>query len=199
MKHCSAGLLLIVMLLSLCGCSHTETVPEPDETSVPAAVVPPESTDPTAPVVPAETTLPSVSMPQKIEITTDNWDDYFEVVYQPDTQTDSFGALEKLYIYCYLVPKAEYAEIIDHKSAITIELSYVAGNQKCKFSEDYSTFELIGEFEYTKDVTHIIEFQNGKADLVARHKVDTDNSMILAYCKDFTATRATGTLILKSK
>lgn len=205
MKHAVTILLLAVMVLPLFGCAREQSVPEPEQTSAPTAVAATEVTDTTEASVaavttsPAETTPRSSYIPEKIEITTENWDDYFEVVYQPDARFDSFGELEKLYIYCYLEPKEEYAGRIDDRSAFSIELSYVAGNQGCQFAEDYSTFELVGEFVYTKDVTHTIDFSHGQADTIARHKVNIANNMIIAYCKDFKATRATGTLILKNK
>ena len=59
----------------------------------------------------------------KLEITAENWQDYFEVQEFPVTVKDSFGEVSKIEIYRALVLKDSYGAVCSQISDMTVEYS----------------------------------------------------------------------------
>lgn len=109
--------------------------------------MPPVETEvPVEPEASAEPEVPAV--PEPVEITIDNWSEYFEFTYEYDYDYNGFDELEDVTMYFYFSLKPEYAAMLDgDKSEVTVEIFFVTGTQYGSFSEDYLEFTPDGYFE----------------------------------------------------
>ncbi len=147
MKKYIALLLALVMCLSLCACGGGE----PDSTgslNVPAAstaaqndptvtaTAPSFSTEPVPSTV-LETTVPETSVPTttapqqlSVEITMDNWQEYFEFRSYKDLKFNAFGGREDTWIYYDFITKDGIVPVVSEcnvaMEAKHIECSYFA-------------------------------------------------------------------------
>ncbi len=118
MKKTIALLLALALCLSLCACGGGNETPATTE----ATTEPIDTTPPTT-----ETTAPVETEPQyeTVEITMDNWMEYFEFVFIEDWQINGFGESEG-YSYVYqLKLRDDYASKINLQNiAITVEVAF---------------------------------------------------------------------------
>ncbi len=116
-----------------------------DDSAVPSAGV--EEMPPEEPVeMPVEEPKPAV--PDPVEITMDNWSEYFEFTYTYDYDYNGFDELEDVTMWFYFSLKPEYAAMLDgDKSEVTVEIFFVTGTQYGTFSEDYLEFTPDGYFD----------------------------------------------------
>ena len=59
-----------------------------------------------------------------VEISIDNWQEYFEIVEREETQKNEFEEIEDMYKDVYLVLKDEY-EMVGYDTSIAIEYNYI--------------------------------------------------------------------------
>ena len=136
MKKAISLLLALVMCLSLCACgggNDTPATTEAPTTTTPATTVP-------------ESTAPIETEPQyeTVEITMDNWEDYFEFVFIEDWEINGFGESEGYSCEYRLKLQDEYASKINLQNlAITVEVAY-------KDVISYATFDF-EKMEYMID------------------------------------------------
>ncbi len=84
----------------------------------------------------------------KIEITEDNWQEYFETVKKPmSTVEDAFGEVVNVNFYEYLLLGEEYGEVCEYISNGAIEYSYVHINKKATVDLEAGTY-VTGEETY---------------------------------------------------
>ena len=122
MKKWIALLLAAVLCLSLSACGE-KTSPEEEMLMTPATIDPPAKIE-TKPVN------------ETIEITMDNWQDYFEEYDEDVWELDAFQELDKLTNCAYLVLKDEYASrLVEEKSSVTFEI-------KCFLDEYHITADV---------------------------------------------------------
>lgn len=105
MKKWIALLLAAVLCLSLSACGE-KTSPEEEMLMTPATIDPPAKIE-TKPVN------------ETIEITMDNWQDYFEEYDEDVWELDAFQELDKLTNCAYLVLKDEYASRLVEEKALS--------------------------------------------------------------------------------
>ena len=136
MKKAISLLLALVLCLSLCACgggNDTTKTTEVPTTTTPATTEP----EPTAPIE----TEPQY---ETVEITMDNWADYFEFVFIEDWEINGFGESEGYSCEYRLKLRDEYASKINLQNlAITVEVAF-------KDVLSYATFDL-EKMEYTID------------------------------------------------
>ena len=108
MKKATSLLLALILCLSLCACGSGNNVPETTET-------------------------PTITEPQytTVEITIDNWQDYFEIVSIDDWHLNGFGESEGYSNYYKLKLRDEYKEKVKcdalgyiHNVILTVEFTY---------------------------------------------------------------------------
>lgn len=91
---------------------------------------------------------PEPVVPEPVEITMDNWAEYFEFTYDYRYNYNGFDELEDVTMTFYFSLKPEYAAILDgDKSEATVEIFFVTGTQFGTYSEDYLEFTPDGYFE----------------------------------------------------
>ena len=111
---------------------------------IPAAPAVPEEPD-EVPTMP-EPEIPAV--PEPVEITMDNWAEYFEFTYEYDYDYNGFDELEDVTMWFYFSLKPEYAAMLDgDKSDVTVEIFFITGTQFGTFSEDFLEFTPDGYFD----------------------------------------------------
>lgn len=121
----------------------------------------PENTEP-------ENTEPENTDPQyeTVEITLDNWQDYFEIVEYMTYRDNAFGEAESCYFRYELRLKEEYwsrlaANMMDDKGAI--EFSYDYGTRAATIDLANRTYSF-GEFTAKKSSTEVSEFDYNTGD-----------------------------------
>lgn len=142
MKKAISLLLALVMCLSLAACGNAEK-PKQNETENDSTGVSPNQTEYTAPTE----TEPKV---QVVEITMDNWQDYFETKQCVESciSTNAFDEFESVsyYIYTVFTLKEEYAEKIDtDESQLAIEYSCNYKSRSYTLNATDFTYEITGD------------------------------------------------------
>ena len=100
------------------------------------------------PVAAEEPEVEVPAVPEPVEITMDNWTEYFEFTYEYDYDYNGFDELEDVTMWFYFSLKPEYAAMLDEdNSEVTIEIFFVTGTQYGTFSEDYLEFTPDGYFD----------------------------------------------------
>ena len=161
MKKAISLLLVLVMCLTLCACENnkvedpTETKPvetTPKDTEPKNTQTEPIKTEPTTPPT-EESTAPSETEPKLItvEITMDNWQEYFEITDFVSVWKNDFDEVESTkYGYC-LSLKSEYADkVVDADVAF----------------EYYFSEPCYVDIEYNIDTKHIIVGEVYTEDLI---------------------------------
>lgn len=86
---------------------------------------------------------------EEIELTTENWDTYFEFAEVPDFSENSFGEVDTFHLYYQFRLKEEYVERLKpDKSNVAIEVSYTYGDRYCNVDFENQSYEL-HKYEYT--------------------------------------------------
>ena len=142
-------LLALVMCISLCACNSEKgvTVSEPEKFE--------------AATVPENTALEIIEdKPQlvTVELTLDNWPEYFEFVDAPNFERDAFGEVERFTVGVALQLKEEYQQgtASIENGAIEYQMQYaVIGCELNKEPETYKLLDIhkIGENVFTRTNT----------------------------------------------
>ncbi len=75
----------------------------------------------------------NLSLYDAIEITPENWDDYFEIVNDGFFGENAFGEVESFNYYQYLALKEEYVDKLSYSlSKLVMELDFTYGQQGCQ-------------------------------------------------------------------
>lgn len=152
MKKTISLLLALVMCLSLAACGNAEK-PKQNKTEndyIGVSTNQTENTDSTD--YQTEYTAPTETEPkvQVVEITMDNWQDYFEIkqCVEGDVNTNAFDEVESVgyYIYTVFTLKEEYAEKIDtDESQLAIEYSGNIKSRHITINATDFTYEVTGD------------------------------------------------------
>ena len=114
-----ALLLAVVLSLFMMACGGSNETPDTTEAPMETTTAAPETTEAEVTTAPAETEPKLVS----VEITMDNWQDYFELREYTDFRENGFGEIDDAFTYWTLVSKDGYAVEIDHCD-VTFEFTY---------------------------------------------------------------------------
>ena len=157
MKKAISLLLALVMCLSLCACGKEKEEPsasyiEEVENTVDMTETEQKSVE-TEPVI--VETEPKLEI---VELTLDNWQEYFEFVDNPNFQKDAFGEVEGFTVGISLQLKEEYQQrsASIENGAIEYQMQYaVIGCELNKEAETYklSDIHLVSENVYTRKNT----------------------------------------------
>ena len=182
MKKTISLLLALVMCLSLAACGNAEK-PKQNETEndyTGVSTNQTENTDSTD--YQTEYTAPTETEPkvQVVEITMDNWQDYFEIkqCVEGDVNTNAFDEFESVayYIYTVFTLKEEYAEKIDtDESQLAIEYSCNYKSRSYTLNATDFTYEITGDG--LKDELHNVSV-SGKTNAAFHHLSFPQETMI---------------------
>lgn len=144
MKKTIALLLALVLCLSLCACGGGNDTPETTEAPTKPAPTEPAPTEP-APTTPptTEAFTPTETEPQytTVEITMENWENYFEYNLTVSPRMNAFGEVETLCPVMRFHLKDEWASIT---TDIDVALEYNATDTySCMFSYNIDTGEFV--------------------------------------------------------
>ncbi|MDD6262364.1 MAG: hypothetical protein PUA83_04665 [Clostridiales bacterium] len=145
-----------------------------------------------------------------VEITMDNWDDYFEftstysVVYETSEFSETAGTPEWVDIQYLFAVKDEYYSRLDmQNSTITVQISCDTGTQYGVFSADATTFDPTGEFVSVHTQTFEDSYFSNTGEHFALHFYTAyadhsciPNGQIETYCKNFELLNIKGTLLI---
>ena len=97
----------------------------------------------------SENTMPSATRKstetEKIEISTQNWNTYFEFVELPVFSENPFGEVDTFNLYFRFRLKEEYLERLNpEETKIALEVSYTYGHRYCSVDYESQTYELSG-------------------------------------------------------
>ena len=138
MKKIIALLLALVMCLSLCACGGGNDTPETTE----APTAPPTTEAPTT-LPTTEVFAPTETEPQytSVEITMENWENYFEYNLTVSPRMNAFGEVETLCPVMSFCLKDEWASIT---TDIDVAIEYNAiDTYSCMFSYNVDTGEFV--------------------------------------------------------
>ncbi len=148
MKKALSLLLALVMCLALCACGSKEASPNVQNEQV--------ETTPSTQEVPTETTVPeSTSTPEPtyetVEITMDNWQEYFEFRTKRDFMYSAFNELTEVDLFYYLVVKDGI--VVDcYNSEIAVEIEI--------------TQTMYEEFTYNEQTQELAFWGEGKSETI---------------------------------
>jgi len=167
MKKGLSLILSVAMCFSLVACdsrNETSSNNEPQQSTTPEATHDPKPAEPVA-----------------IELTTENFTEYFELVEILDIPTNEFGEVDKnkdASIDFVFVLKPEYQEKFvddrDYKSSYVIEWSYISRSQEGTFDYDTSTYTLGKELTTADKYYAIDPKESTDMDEVKLHNADSD-------------------------
>ncbi len=145
MKKILALLLAAVMCLSLVACGGGNDTPSTNDNN--ANNTSQENENSTTDNIDYE----------PVEITLDNWQDYFEVVEVPVWEENAFGEIDSFNLeYEFRLKEEYYPRLNAEASNIVIEISYSYGKKPCKVDFENLTYEL-GERLRTETTTNITD------------------------------------------
>jgi len=148
MKKAISLLLVLVLCLSLCACGGGNDTPETSGSipgaSTPDPTVPEASQVPTAPV-PTDPE-PTAAQWNTVQITVDNFYDYFKPIQVVNVERNGFGVLECVYMFTHFVPR-DGLSIDDTASKLSVQYGYEFNSYQ--LVTDPSTGEItLGEVVY---------------------------------------------------
>ncbi len=117
----------------------------PTNTPTPTAT-PTNSPIPTATNTPTPTPTPTKS-PVAIEITLDNWEEYFMINREVKWVYDAFDTFKELQIDHTFIVKDEYVSCFSSDSKLSVELTYYYGNYPVEFDEAAKTYTVHEEVD----------------------------------------------------
>jgi len=141
MKKAISLLLALVMCMSLCACNSDKGAPVSEPEKIEATMVPEETAleiIETEPII-VETEPQLVT----VELTLDNWQEYFEFVDDPNFQKDAFGEVEGFAVGISLQLKEEYQQrsASIENGAIEYQMQYAVIG--CDLNKEAETYELL--------------------------------------------------------
>lgn len=99
----------------------------------------------------------NLSLYDAIEITPENWDEYFEIVDEGKFGENAFGEVESFNYYQYLALKEEYVDKLSYSlSKLVMELDFTYGQQGCQVDLANKKYTLTDSYvvdEYDYDST----------------------------------------------
>ncbi|MDO4500739.1 MAG: hypothetical protein Q4B60_05620 [Erysipelotrichaceae bacterium] len=109
MKKLFAMLLVVAMCFSLVACGNSSEMKETSKNDVSKESVTEGSSEETV---------------KTVEITTDNWQDYFEIVERAETIKNAFDEIDSMRQSAFIVLKNGY-EMVGYNTDITVEYNYI--------------------------------------------------------------------------
>ena len=150
MKELITLLLAVVLCLSITACGASDTTDNEDnaglQETAPMAALPPNSVD-TAPNnsddADNNSTETNTENYETIELTAENWDQYFEFIVRPSFTTNAFGELARFELWPYFSLKEEYvSRIVTDQTTIAIEMTYLYGERVCSVDINTMSYTL---------------------------------------------------------
>ena len=144
MKKLIALLLAAVMCLSLCACGSSEVETNTDDSQELDTEISQQDEEQTEDTADASEDVEAEPQEQTVEITLDNWQEYFEI--RPNTYGalyDSFGEFERLdYVNWAMFLKNDVADKVTELEDLAIEYSFRDG-YFCWFEYNLDTEEFV--------------------------------------------------------
>ena len=133
MKKILSMIVALVMGLTLCACRGEILQDTADDTAEDTWVEVVETQTIETTILPTEPEI------QEIEITLDNWQDYFEYKEFLFCQKDAFGDFTDYFFFWCLVPKDSVGTIVD--SSVAVAYDYKLETRRLTVDPDTNTFE----------------------------------------------------------
>lgn len=148
----------------------------------------------------------NLALYEEIEITPENWDQYFELVTEGKFSDNAFGEFESFTHYQYLALKREYVDRISSSlSKLAMELDFTYGRKGCKLDKDNKSYTLTDRYE-VDDYDHessIYEFHynnhEGEADYnatIMSSYYNEDEKCLVSFKTDMKVLRTQGSIYL---
>ncbi len=151
---------------------------------------------------PQPTNTPEPTPSQTVQLTMDNWQDYFEIVEKEEPQKNRFDEVENIFFTNYLVLKNGYEifepSVGNEYTDIDIEYSY--DTEKRWYTLDENGVATWGEVEpYENGRTEIVSLTSGGNLLpfCIEHSHSYSTGRYICVKTNITVTRIQGTLYLK--
>lgn len=219
MKKAIASLLVLVMVLSLCGCRKLEEQYEPLVDALDAGnydavkgalmelssdfateqeqmvageellekyadvIDALENEDYDSAVVGVESRRPIPPEPEytAVEITMDNWQDYFELKVVENWEKNDFGEVDTLVLSSGLALRDEYREnaLGDGKTEITYEMAFDFGERSIEIDFENQTYEFTSGMRWKEPQTEVLSIKN--FDEISFHNYWIDHNSYNSY------------------
>lgn len=86
-----------------------------------------------------------------IEITAENWDEYFEITEEGSFNKDAFGDFSSFYLSQYISLKEEYVDRVStNLSDVVMELDFTYGKKGCQVDGANETYTLTDSYEVSE-------------------------------------------------
>lgn len=183
-------LVAAILCLSVAACGSSE----------PATTKAPTKTPTEAP-----TDAPTEPVPVKIEITIDNWQEYFEIVYREEPLKNEFGDITDLATGHYLVLKDKYAqknELSIFNCDVVMEFTYYRERFFVEFDKETGDYTILGmdEQKGTYEATGAIHYVRGNDEILAGGgaglSTTYDGTQTMDFNRDPTITRVQGSITI---
>lgn len=141
-----------------------------------------------------------------IEITTENWDEYFEIVDEGKFGENAFGEVESFNYYQYLALKEEYIDKFSSSlSELAMELDFTYGQKGCQVDLENKKYTLTDSYEvdtYDHESSiytfHYSSYENGvyyRTTLMSSY-FNKEESYLGGFKTDMEVLRTQGTIYL---
>lgn len=144
----------------------------------------------------------NLSFYDAIEISADNWSDYFEIKEEGKFNENAFGEVNDFALYQEIVLKEEYQEKFStNLSNLVMEIGYTYGNKGCEVDMTNKTYKLLDDFDAggNESNSNIYNFYNNGdkyyASLSSSY-YNKDNGYLSSYKTDIKCIRSQGTIYL---
>lgn len=141
-----------------------------------------------------------------IEITTENWDDYFEIVDEGKFGENAFGEVESFNYYQYLTLKEEYMDKFSSSlSELAMELDFTYGQKGCEVDLPNKKYTLLDSYEvdsYDHDSSiYTFNYSNYEDEVYYRTTLmssyfNKEESYLSSFKTDMQVIRTQGTIYL---
>ncbi len=148
----------------------------------------------------------NLALYEEIEITKENWDQYFELVEEGKFSDNAFGEFESFTYYQYLSLKSEYVDRISSSlSKLAMELDFTYGNKGCKLDKANKSYTLtdsydVSDYDYESSI-HEFSYGEYEDELYYRTTLmsayyNEDESYLSSFKTDMKVLRTQGSIYL---
>ena len=148
-------------------------------------------------VMPLQDTYWNAAQVQEVQITPDNWQEYFELKDTVKVEKNAFGEISRVVVEQRLVPKGSYrlSQVAEHDAAI--EFAFTSVNAVAQVDLDMLTFasgEVLSSGERGSRIKEIKGLQRGAVLFGNDAQYSPDRGQVFNYYTDLEVLRAIGSL-----
>ena len=149
MKKTISILLALVLCLSLCACNSGKEAPVSEPEKHEATTVPMETE---LEIIETEAIVETEPQFVTVELTLDNWQEYYELVETPNFQKNAFGEVEGFGVSVELRMKEEYQQLLVSIENGAIEYQRQYAVVGCQVDMEAETYQLLDVYTIREDI-----------------------------------------------